>query len=583
MEGKIQAPRRSLPRWARPSLPSSSATLREADLDAIRDHLETCPDCEARAEALDDRTDMVLDDLRRTALGSSPPQAAPVPAPGPPLLPDYEVDDAPLGLGSMGVVYLARHLKLGRVVALKMLTGPSKQAAALFQIEAKAVARLQHPNIVQIFEIGNHEGRPFLALEFVGGGSLDRRIEAGTLHPREAAELIRALALAIDYAHRHGIVHCDLKPSNILLTPDGSPKIADFGVAKWLESGEFWRGEGDVIGTPRYMAPEQAVGQVASVGPAADLYSLGVILWEMLTGRTPHGPAEATDLASDRVPAHPGHRRPRLQRDLETIARKCLRAAPADRYADANRLADDLCRALSGEPLLARPVGPVARVVVAARRHPALVGILVVTALSLASFGVQHRRYREMPDHHEAAPKAGPMSPRVLVPGNHPGTIVQTDGSIRLGAADATVSGRSLVFEPPFGNLGYWHSPEDRAVWNFQIDLPATYTLDLEYSNFNGKAGNSYEVLVDNLSLTGRAIGTESWIDYRPIRAGEVVLTAGVHRLEVRSSGPLRGALFDLRAVVLSPRMAKAGVTGPDQRPSRTEDPPNIGRPPRLP
>ena len=434
-----------------------------------------------------------------------------------------------------------------------MLAGQSEGAADLFQIEAKAVARLQHPHIVQIFEIGHHDGRPFLALEFVEGGPLDRWIEGRRPSPRGAAELVRALALAVDYAHRLGIVHCDLKPSNILMTPDGSPKIADFGVAKWLESGEFWREEGDVIGTPRYMAPEQAVGRVASVGPAADLYSLGVILWELLTGRTPHGPDEAPDPARDRGPARPGRRRPKLPRALETIARRCLRADPADRYADAKALADDLGRFLAGEPLLARSVGPAARAFLAARRHPALVGILVVTALSLASFGVQHRRYTEMLRRHQAAPKSEPIAPRVLVPGNHPGTIVQTDGSIRLGAADATVYGRSLVFEPPFGNLGYWHSPEDHAVWNFRIDRPATYALDLEYSNFNGRAGNSYQVLVDDLSLIGRAIGTDSWTDYRPNRVGEVALKAGVHRLEVRSAGPLRGALFDLRAVALSP------------------------------
>ena len=191
-----------------------------------------------------------------------------------PILPDYEIGESLLGSGSMGVVYKARHLKLNRVVALKMLVGKSRKASELFEIEAKAVAQLQHPNIVQIFDIGNNGGQPFLVLEFVGGGSLEERIAGRSQPVPRAVELIRTLALAADYAHRQGIVHCDLKPSNILITPEGVPKIADFGVAKWLESNDLWTRDGDIVGTPCYMAPEQASGQVNSVGPATDVYSL---------------------------------------------------------------------------------------------------------------------------------------------------------------------------------------------------------------------------------------------------------------------------------------------------------------------
>jgi len=542
--------------------------LPEEVLDLIREHQESCAHCEARARRLEDRTDSFIDDLRRTALGGVAPgetsgavEGSPQRAgatPGRPVLPDYEVEEPPLGTGSMGVVYKARHLKLDRVVALKMIAGRSSRVSALFQIEAKAVAQLQHPNIVQIFEIGQHEGQPFLALEFVEGGSLDRKIAGRPQPPRQAAEMVRAVALAAEYAHRQGIVHCDLKPSNILLTPEGVPKIADFGVAKWLKSDDGWGEDGDVVGTPRYMAPEQASGSVESVGPATDVYSLGVLLYEMLTGRTPHHSAtslETLNLVREQEPVAPRQLQPRLSRDLETIVLKCLRKDPSRRYGGAGALAEDLGRFLAGDPIQARPVGRAERAYLRARRHPAIVGVLVAATLWITTYGLLQWRYQAMVRRFDADLK------KVTVPesngpfGKHPVLVAQADdGSVRLRALAATVEGESLALEPRFGNIGYWHGADDRALWTFRIDRPATFTLALDYSNANGAVGNACEVRVGETTLRARTEDTGAWSSYRSFPVGTLTLPAGVHRLEVRPSGTLQGALFDLRAVTLTPR-----------------------------
>ena len=537
--------------------------LPEAELDSVRRHQESCPRCEARACLFDDRTDALLDDIRMAALGTSarrtpdgpgdadPTEAAPLD------LPDYVVCGPPIGAGSMGVVYKARHLKLDRLVALKMIARKSSTVSALFQAEAKAIAQLQHPNIVQIFDIGHHRGQPFLALEFVEGGSLDRKIAGRAQPPRAAAEMIRTLALASDYAHRHGIVHCDLKPSNILITTEGVPKIADFGVAKWLESDDHWSKDGDILGTPRYMAPEQASGKVHLLGPATDVYSLGVILHEMLTGRPPGPPATAPEAPTPSPGPEatlPSPSRARVPRDLEIIVLKCLREEPAKRYADAAAVAEDLGRFLQGSPIRARPVGMAERAFVRAKRHPAVVSILAITTLFAVIAGAQQWRYSMMVHQYHSHLKVERPPPPILMPGNHPGTIVQSDGSIRLGAAAAVVSGNSLVFEAPFGNLGYWHGPEDRATWTFRVDHGGTFVLALDYSNFSSATGNEFQVQVGDTILSGKTVGTGSWTSYRALPVGTLSLPAGIHRLEVRPSGTLKGALFDLRAVILTPR-----------------------------
>ena len=230
---------------------------------------------------------------------------------------------------------------------------------ARFRSEARAVARLQHPHIVQIFEVGEHDGLPFFALEFLDGGSLAGQLDGTPWADRRAAVLVEKLAAAVEHAHEHGIVHRDLKPGNVLLLADGSPKITDFGLAKGVERDGGKTQTGAILGTPNYMAPEQARGAAAEVGPRTDVYALGVILYELLTGRVPFLGATTLDTLEQvcqQNPVPPRQLQPRASRDLETICLKCLEKRPENRYASARALAADLHRFLAGEPILARPL-----------------------------------------------------------------------------------------------------------------------------------------------------------------------------------------------------------------------------------
>jgi hypothetical protein len=266
-----------------------------------------------------------------------------------------------LGRGGMGVVYKARHLGLKRVVALKMiLVGAHAGGEELrrFRTEAETLARLQHPNVVQIYEVGEQGGLPYCALEFVGGGSLDRRLADGPLRPDEAADLAAKLARAIHAAHQAGIVHRDLKPANVLLTEDGTPKITDFGLAKKLEGASALTASGAIMGTPSYMPPEQAGGQAKTVGPAADIYSLGAILYELLTGRPPFRAATTMDTILQVVSEEPKPLtalKADVPRELELICLKCLKKDPRQRYATAQDLAEDLRRYRDHEAVSAVP------------------------------------------------------------------------------------------------------------------------------------------------------------------------------------------------------------------------------------
>jgi tetratricopeptide (TPR) repeat protein len=317
-----------------------------------------------------------------------------------PAIPGYEVRER-IGRGGMSVVYRAWQPSLKRDVVIKVINESApvgrERAADRFQAEAEAIARLQHSHIVQIHEVGRHDGRPYLVLEYMAGGGLDRRLAGTPRPPTEAAMLAQTLARAIHSAHERGVVHRDLKPANVLLTADGLPKISDFGLAKLVGAEPAGAStSGAVLGTPSYMPPEQAEGRAGAVGPPADVYSLGAILYEALTGRPPFR-ADSAFVTLQQVilvePVPPRRLQPGVPRDLETICLKCLEKDPRKRYASALALADDLRRFLAREPIRARPVGALGRALKWARRQPlaaALTGACAAAVLALLAVSLSY-------------------------------------------------------------------------------------------------------------------------------------------------------------------------------------------------
>ncbi len=341
-----------------------------------------------------------MDEVEKTKLHQSaqtalePTLLSPRPAaeqPGPvriQYIGDYELLEE-IARGGMGVVFKARQASLNRIVAVKMIlsgqfAGP--EDVKRFYVEAEAAAQLDHPGIVPVYEVGEHEGQHFFSMGFLDGGSLAKRVVAGPLPPREAAELVRDVAEAVQYAHDRGVIHRDLKPGNILLDKTGKPRVTDFGLAKITDGGSDLTGTGQILGTPAYMPPEQAAGRVNLVGKLSDVYSLGAILYCLLTGRPPFlaaTPLETLLQVQRQEPISLRKLNPSIPRDIDTIVLKCLDKIPSRRYESAQAIADELQRCLEGRPIYARPVGRIERSWRWCRRNPAIAGLTAAVAVCL--------------------------------------------------------------------------------------------------------------------------------------------------------------------------------------------------------
>ena len=383
--------------------PAESSTDRPGDSSPLDPSLQIESDSRRKRLILDRsvRQPSTLHSEPSDALDSG--EAVDPGASWPPQVDGYDIVGR-LGRGGMGVVYRARQRGLDRLVALKMLRGgghADPESLARFRIEVRSVARLRHPNVVQVYDVGESRGLPFVALELLEGGSLDARNGGNPQPEAESATLIATLARAVASAHEAGIVHRDLKPTNILFTRDGIPKVTDFGLAKRLDEEDGQTQSGQVMGSPSFMAPEQARGEGRDVGPLADVYSLGAILYEMLTGRPPFkgsSPLETLSLVVQAEPVPPMKLRPGLARDLETICLKCLSKESERRYLGAAELADDLDRWLHGSPIQARRVELIERGWKWIKREPTAamlaltLGLIGASMVGLGARAIESRR-----------------------------------------------------------------------------------------------------------------------------------------------------------------------------------------------
>ena len=306
---------------------------------------------------------------------------------------DYELLDE-IARGGMGVVYKARQVSLNRIVALKMILAgqlAGEEDVQRFHAEAEAAANLDHPGIVPIFEVGEHEGQHYFSMGFVEGNSLSAKVADGPLPPKKAAEYTKKVAEAVAYAHEHGVIHRDLKPANVLLDANDQPKVTDFGLAKKVEGDEGLTATGQILGTPGYMPPEQASGKIDEVTETADIYSLGAILYNLLTARPPFqadNPLDTLMQVLEQEPVSPGQLNRNVPQDLETICLKCLEKDRQRRYASVPELGEELQRFLSGEPIHARPISPTARAWRWCKRKPFLAGFWAIATMLLLTLSI---------------------------------------------------------------------------------------------------------------------------------------------------------------------------------------------------
>jgi WD40 repeat protein len=397
--------------------PEASATLPAADArsGALEEYLAAAeagraPPREeflARHPELADDLDACLGALHligQAAAGPRAPAARQPPEPAPGTLGDFRLIRE-VGRGGMGIVYEAEQLSLGRRVALKVIRAGAPATAAerlRFRTEAEAAARLDHPNIVAVYEVGEHAGQPYIAARFVEGGPLSRHLRLFLDDPRAAARLLAALARALDHAHQRGVLHRDLKPGNVLLSLTGNssestlppgadvngvvPYVADFGLARLLDQDSGLTQSGDLVGTPSYMAPEQASGGAGAITTATDVYGLGAILYALLTGRPPFAGSTVLDTLEQvkgRDPEAPRRLNPSVDRDLETVCLTCLAKEPRRRYASALAVALDLENWLAHRPIAARPATPAERLAKWVRRRPAVAALAILSILAV--------------------------------------------------------------------------------------------------------------------------------------------------------------------------------------------------------
>jgi len=298
---------------------------------------------------------------------------------------DYELLEE-IARGGMGVVYKARQVTLNRIVALKMILAgqlAGEEDVQRFHAEAEAAAGLDHPGIVPIFEVGEHEGQHYFSMGFVEGSSLSAKVADGPLPPKEAAEYTKKVAEAVAFAHEQGVIHRDLKPANVLLDANDEPRVTDFGLAKKVEGDSGLTATGQILGTPGYMPPEQAAGKLDEVTETADVYSLGAILYNLLTARPPFqadNPLDTLMQVLEQEPVAPQRLNTKVDLDLQTIALKCLEKEPRRRYGSAQELVDELDRFLKGEPILARPISQTARAWRWCKRKPVVAGLCATVA-----------------------------------------------------------------------------------------------------------------------------------------------------------------------------------------------------------